>query len=199
MDRLEEEPLRLREVRDEMAVDGDLPLPAAALACDIPPETIAAVLERFSGVEHRLEKVATIGGVNFVNDSKGTNVDAVLVALKSMTGKVNLIAGGRDKEGDFTRLMPEALGKVEHLILLGEARNKIFEQLGRHIPVVMAESMADAVRRAYDLSHPSDTVLLSPGCASFDMYRNFEERGREFKDLVNKLKNGKGSGATVEA
>jgi UDP-N-acetylmuramoylalanine--D-glutamate ligase len=172
---------------------------AAALVCGIEPEIISAVLERFEGVEHRLEEVGVIGGVRFVNDSKGTNVDAVIVALKSMTGKVNLIAGGRDKEGDFTRLLAEAKGKVEHLILLGEARDKIFEQMGRHVPVVMAANMADAVAKAFELSHPGDTVLLSPGCASFDMYRNFEERGKDFKSIVAKLKNGKGSGTTVEA
>lgn len=171
----------------------------AALLCGISPEVIASVLERFGGVEHRLEKVAVIGGVRFVNDSKGTNVDAVIVALKSMPGKVNLIAGGRDKEGDFTRLLPEARDKVNNLILLGEARDKIFEQLGRHIPVVMAVSMADAVSKAFELSHPGDTVLLSPGCASFDMYHNFEERGRDFKSEVDGLKNGKGSGTTIEA
>jgi UDP-N-acetylmuramoylalanine--D-glutamate ligase len=172
---------------------------AAALVCDIKPDVIASVFERFRGVEHRLEEVAVIGGVRFVNDSKGTNVDAVIVALKSMPGKINLIAGGRDKEGDFTRLLPDAKGKVDNLILLGEAREKIFEQLGRHIPVVMAGSMDDAVRKAFDLSHPGDTVLLSPGCASFDMYRNFEERGTDFKNVVARLKNGKGSGTTVEA
>lgn len=172
---------------------------AAALVCGIGPEVVAAVLERFAGVEHRLEAVEIIGGVRFINDSKGTNVDAVIVALKSVPGKINLIAGGRDKEGDFTRLLPAAVGKVQNLILVGEAREKIFEQLGRHIPVVMAASMADAVRKAFDLSHPGDAVLLSPGCASFDMYRNFEERGKDFKALVARLKNGKGSGTAVEA
>ena len=171
---------------------------AAALICGISPQVIAAVLKEFAGVEHRLEFVNTIGGVNFVNDSKGTNVDAVVVALKSMAGKVNLIAGGRDKAGDFSQLLPEAVGKVNHMILLGEAKDKIFEQVGRHIPVVMASTMADAVKKAFDLSHPGDTVLLSPGCASFDMYKNFEERGRDFKQLVSKLKNGKGNGAPVE-
>lgn len=172
---------------------------AAALVSGVKPDTIAAVLEKFGGVEHRLEPVATIGGVHFINDSKGTNVDAVIVAIKSITGKINLIAGGRDKEGDFTRLLPVAKGKVANLILLGEAKDKIFEQMGRHIPVVMAQSMADAVTKAFDLSHPGDTVLLSPGCASFDMYRNFEERGKNFKEIVRTLKNGKGSGATIEA
>jgi UDP-N-acetylmuramoylalanine--D-glutamate ligase len=172
---------------------------AAALACGIEPDIIASVLRRFEGVEHRLEEVAVIGGVRFINDSKGTNVDAVIVALNSMAGKVNLIAGGRDKGGDFTRLLMAAKGKVEHLVLIGEAREKIFDQLGRHLPVVMADSMADAVRKAFDLSHPGETVLLSPGCASFDMYRNFEERGRDFKDVVGKLKNGNRRGRTVEA
>lgn len=172
---------------------------AAALAIGIEPDTIAAVLKSFAGVEHRLEKVTVIGGVFFVNDSKGTNVDAVIVAIKSIPGKINLIAGGRDKEGDFTRLLPAAMGKVENLILIGEAREKIFEQLGRQIPVIMAPTMADAVRKAFDLSHPGDTVLLSPGCASFDMYRNFEERGKDFKNVANRMSNGKGSGATIEA
>ncbi len=172
---------------------------AAAMACGIKPDVIASVLQGFGGVEHRLEKVATISGINFINDSKGTNIDAVVVALKSISQKVNLIAGGRDKEGDFTRLLEYAKDKVNHLILVGEASDKIFEQLGRHIPVVMAESMADAVRKAFDLSHPGETILLSPGCASFDMYRNFEERGEDFKKSVMKLKNGKGSGTKVEA
>ena len=172
---------------------------AAALAIGIEPDAVSAVLKSFSGVEHRLEKVTVIGGVTFVNDSKGTNVDAVIVAIKSIPGKINLIAGGRDKEGDFTRLLPAAMGKVGNLILVGEAREKIFEQLGRQIPVVMAANMADAVRKAFDLSHPGDTVLLSPGCASFDMYRNFEERGKDFKKAANRMSNGKGSGAAIEA
>jgi UDP-N-acetylmuramoylalanine--D-glutamate ligase len=171
---------------------------AAALVAGIPPGVIASALESFPGVEHRLEPAGEIGGVRFVNDSKGTNVDAVVVALHSMTGKVNLIAGGRDKGGDFTQLLPAAQGKVEHLILVGEAKDKIFQQLGRHIPVVMAATMEDAVRKAFDLSHPGYTVLLSPGCASFDMYRNYEERGRDFKAIVHKLKNGKSNGATIE-
>ena len=172
---------------------------AAALACGIAPDVIAAAMERFRGVEHRLEYVDTIGGVRFINDSKGTNVDAVVVALKSIPGGVNLIAGGRDKAGDFTRLLPAAQGKVRHLVLVGEAREKIFLQLGKHIPVVMAKSMAEAVQKAFELAHPGDTVLLSPGCASFDMYRNFEERGRDFKSLVKRLKNGNGREATREA
>ncbi|MFH1698958.1 MAG: UDP-N-acetylmuramoyl-L-alanine--D-glutamate ligase [Candidatus Zixiibacteriota bacterium] len=172
---------------------------AAALICGIDAQIIASVLEKFTGVEHRLEYVNTIGGVSFINDSKGTNVDAVVVALQSIPGNINLIAGGRDKQGDFTRLLPYASGKVKHMILIGEAREKIFDQLGRHISAVMADSMADAVQKSFDLSHPGDTVLLSPGCASFDMYRNFEQRGEDFKKLVMKLKNGKGNGTAVEA
>ncbi len=172
---------------------------AAALACGIEPEVISNVLKQFPGVEHRLEEVATIGGVRFVNDSKGTNVDAVIVALESISPRINLIAGGRDKAGDFSRLIKPALGKLANMIIIGEAKEKIFEQVGRDISVVMADSMADAVRRAFDLSHPGDTVLLSPGCASFDMYRNFEERGQDFKQEVKKLKNGKGSGYKIEA
>jgi UDP-N-acetylmuramoylalanine--D-glutamate ligase len=171
---------------------------AAALAIEISPKVITNAVQGFRGVEHRLEQVATVAGIDFVNDSKGTNVDSVLVALKSIPGKINLIAGGRDKGGDFTRLLVAAKDKVENIVVLGEASEKIFEQLGRHIPVVMARSMADAVDKAFELSHSGFTVLLSPGCASFDMYKNFEERGRDFKDLVRKLKNGKGSGTAVE-
>ncbi|NMC44502.1 MAG: UDP-N-acetylmuramoyl-L-alanine--D-glutamate ligase [candidate division Zixibacteria bacterium] len=169
---------------------------AAALAAGIGPDVVAAVMERFKGVEHRLEDAGSVGGVHFINDSKGTNVDAVIVALKSVSGRVHLIAGGRDKNGDFTRLLPAALGKVENLILIGEAREKIFEHLGRHIPVIMAKSMADAVQKAYDAARPGDTVLLSPGCASFDMYRNFEQRGRDFKERVRQLTNGRTNGRT---
>jgi UDP-N-acetylmuramoylalanine--D-glutamate ligase len=171
----------------------------AALVCGIGPEVIVSVLMKFEGVEHRLEHVINIDGITFINDSKGTNVDAVIVALRSIDRNINLILGGRDKAGDFTRLLPEGLGKINHLILVGEAREKIFGQIGDKLPSIMADSMADAVRKAYDLSNAGDTVLLSPGCASFDMYRNFEERGRDFKQLVRKLKNGKGRGAAVEA
>ncbi len=142
----------------------------------------------FKGLEHRFERVREIGGVEFINDSKGTTVLATVMALESCSRPVILIAGGHDKGSDFARASRAVASKVKKLVLIGEAKGKIKKQLGNNAPCVFAGSMKDAVRKAFALASRGDCVLLSPMCASFDMFRNFEERGRVFKDEVRSLK-----------
>jgi len=157
---------------------------AGALLAGCGPESIRDVLKEFRGLEHRMEFVREIGGVRFINDSKGTNVGAVMKSLEGFDRPVVLIGGGRDKNGDFSPLKPLIKEKVRLLILLGEAKEKIKKTLNGMAPVILVDTMEEAVRTAYNHAHPGDVVLLSPGCASFDMFRNFEERGRIFKEIV---------------
>ncbi len=160
---------------------------SAASGAGIDGRIIATTLESFAGVEHRLEFARLIGGVSFINDSKGTNVDSVYWALKAVSAPVILIAGGRDKAGDFTFLNELVSGKVKSVILIGEAAPKIMSVWQELTSCEEAVDMEEAVRMAYERSISGDTVLLSPGCASFDMFDNFEHRGRVFKEAVSKL------------
>jgi UDP-N-acetylmuramoylalanine--D-glutamate ligase len=144
-------------------------------------------LREFKGLEHRLEFVREGGGVSFVNDSKGTNIGAVLKSLESFTAPVVLIAGGRDKDGDFNQLCDVVKEKVKALMLIGEASEKIKAALCDLTECSAEESLAGAVQRARALAEAGDVVLLSPGCASFDMFEDFEDRGRQFKEMVRKL------------
>lgn len=152
-------------------------------------ESIRKTLMEFKGLEHRMEFVAEIDGVSFINDSKGTNVGALMKSLEGIE-RVILIAGGRDKKGDFSVLRPLVSERVKALVLIGEAREKIQRALGDLVMTVNASDMREAIYKAREIARPGDTVLLSPGCASFDMFRDFEERGRVFKDIVMGLKNG---------
>lgn len=173
---------------------------AAALMVEpfgVPVETIAAVLRSFAGVEHRLESVATIAGISFVNDSKATNVDSAASALLALPGPLLLIMGGRDKGASYKPLIELGAGKIRHLLLIGEAKDKIFAELGQHFQSEFAESLEQAVQRAFAAACPGETVLLSPGCSSFDMFDNFEHRGRVFKQSVHALKNGKHNRETI--
>lgn len=154
-------------------------------------EAARGVLAGFPGLPHRLEPVAVLGGIQFVDDSKGTSVGAVVRSLESFPGPVILIAGGRDKGSDFTPLRPVMEGRVKALVLIGEAREKIARALTGAAPVHTAESMEEAVRRATALAAPGDVVLLSPACASFDMFRDFEDRGRAFTAAVRGLGGGR--------
>ncbi len=159
-----------------------------ATALGVKKETIAEVLKEFKGVEHRLEFVAEISGVKFVNDSKATNVDSVWYALQSVEPPIILIAGGKDKGGDFSRLADLVKEKVKLLILIGQAKDKIQKALGNLTETVEAQDLAEAVKLGFNKSQTGDCVLLSPACASFDMFLNFEERGKIFKQEVAKLK-----------
>ncbi len=166
---------------------------AAGVAAEhnINPEIIARVLSTFPGVEHRMENSGKVAGINFINDSKATNVDSVCYALRSVAASVYLIAGGRDKGSDFNPIINYGKDKIKGIIAIGEAREKIFDTLGQAFPIQFADSLEDAVKLAFDLATPGDTVILSPGCASFDMFENYENRGRVFKDAVRMLKESK--------
>ncbi|MCF6095894.1 UDP-N-acetylmuramoyl-L-alanine--D-glutamate ligase [Thermovorax subterraneus] len=151
---------------------------------------LAETLKDFKGVEHRLEYVDTIDGVKFINDSKGTNPDAALKALETVEGPIILIAGGYDKKVDFRPFVRAFFGKVKKAVLIGATADQI-EKAAREegfYEVEKASSMHEAVKIAKESAEPGDTVLLSPACASWDMFSNFEERGRVFKEAVRSLK-----------
>jgi UDP-N-acetylmuramoylalanine--D-glutamate ligase len=158
-----------------------------ALLSGCGPGAVADALAEFPGLEHRLEFVREIDGITFINDSKGTNVGAVVKSLESFNGPIVLIAGGRDKDGDFTGLRPFIEDKVRALVLIGEAKDKIKKAVGDSTEIFMEDSLGEAVAKAKELASPGDVVLLSPACASFDMFRDFEHRGRQFKELVGNL------------
>lgn len=158
-----------------------------ALCAGCKGESIKEVVKEFPGLPHRMEYVREIDGVLYVNDSKGTNVDAVVKSLESFPGNVILIAGGRDKDGDFTRLREIVKEKVKALVLIGEAKEKIANALGDLVPHYFEKDMRSAVLKAKEIAEPNDIVLLSPGCASFDMFKNFEHRGEVFKEIVKSL------------
>jgi UDP-N-acetylmuramoylalanine--D-glutamate ligase len=163
---------------------------AASLAAALtgaPVEAIRRAIVRFEGLEHRLELVAEIGGVRYFNDSKGTNVGAVIRSLESFVVPIVLIAGGKDKQSDFTPLRPLVRERVKRLILIGQAAGKLRSQLDGACPMEEAAGLQDAVRRAAAAAAPGEVVLLSPACASFDMFTDFEERGRAFKAAVREL------------
>ena len=163
---------------------------AAALMaslCGVPDEAIVKALRDFTGVEHRLEPAGEINGVRFVNDSKGTNVDSVVKALESFERPVVLILGGRDKAGDFTKLAPLVKEKVTRIVAFGECKAKVVQQLASAATVVEAGTLEETVNGAYAASEKGGVVLFSPGCASFDMFQNYEDRGRQFKAVVKKM------------
>lgn len=155
---------------------------------EISNECIRESLSKFEGVEHRLEQVRVLNGVRYVNDSKATNINSVWYALESVQGPVVLILGGRDKGNDYTSLMPKMHGKVHTVIAIGEARPLIREQIGDKVTTYFeADSMEEAVALGYRQAKKGDTVLLSPACASFDMFDSYEDRGNTFKSIVRKL------------
>ncbi|MEW6456955.1 MAG: UDP-N-acetylmuramoyl-L-alanine--D-glutamate ligase [Acidobacteriota bacterium] len=162
-------------------------VPISALFVD-DDEKIRNAIADFRGLEHRMEFVDEINGVEFYNDSKATNVDAALKSLQSFEKKVVAILGGRDKAGDFTKLRETVRGSTKAIILIGEARDKIRKALNGTTSFFEGTSMDEAVEKAYELSLPGDVVLLAPACASFDMFKNFEDRGMKFKESVFKLK-----------
>ena len=144
-------------------------------------------MDTFPGIEHRHEFVSEKDGIRFYNDSKGTNVGAVFKSLASFSSPVILLAGGIDKGGDYRVLEGEVKAKVKTLILFGSAKGIIQGALGHLTDTVVVDSLEVAVREAQRHAAPGDIVLLSPACSSFDMFENYEERGRVFKDLVHRL------------
>lgn len=153
---------------------------------------IARTLKTFAGVPHRLERVCSINGVVFYNDSKGTNPDATQKALEALDSPIVLIAGGYDKGGSFDSLAEVMFRRVKKAILIGQVKERLAAALtGRGIAWVYADSLEDAVNKAFGATVPGDAVLLSPACASWDMFSNYEERGDRFKAAVQKLKEDK--------
>lgn len=163
---------------------------AVGWAMDIDIEIIAKVLSEFKGLEHRIEYVETIDEMSFYNDSKGTNPDSTIKAIEALNSPIILIAGGYDKGSEFDELILSFNGKIKDLILLGATKERIKETALNHgfNKIHLVENMKEAVELAYDLGEEKDNILLSPACASWDMYSNFEERGQDFKDAVYGLK-----------
>ncbi len=160
---------------------------AAGLSCRCPMTVVREALRDFPGIEHALEAVRERRGVRFINDSKGTNVDAVLKALESFDEPIVLIAGGRDKGGDFERLKEAVCRRVTHLILIGEAAPRLHEVLCGCRSISRAPSLRAAVEEAAGVATAGSVVLLSPACASFDMFTDYQDRGRQFKACVSAL------------
>jgi UDP-N-acetylmuramoylalanine--D-glutamate ligase len=160
----------------------------AALAAGGGPRGIQRALDQYQGAAHRLEHIDTIHGVDFFNDSKATNVDAVKKAVQSFSKPVVLIMGGLDKGGDFHALRKVIARHAKNLIVMGKSADLIQSALGDIVPTVPATSMADAIKQAYRVVSPGNVVLLSPGCASFDMYSSYAQRGDDFKKAVKNLR-----------
>ena len=151
-------------------------------------ETIRQSLESFDGVEHRMEEVLKIQNVQYINDSKGTNINATFYALDSMTQPTIWIAGGVDKGNNYSELLPLVNEKVKAIICIGVDNTAILETFNKCIdPIIEVDSMQEAVQQAYSLSVPKDAVLLSPACSSFDRFDDYEDRGRQFKQAIRSL------------
>lgn len=150
-------------------------------------ESIRQSLSSFQAVEHRLEKVASIKNVLYINDSKATNVDAAWYALECQTRPVVWIVGGTDKGNDYSSLVPFVKEKVKAIVCLGVDNAKIHAAFGKYVPMVDTLSAVEAVKKSSELASEGDVVLLSPCCASFDLFKNYEDRGKQFKDAVRNL------------
>ena len=166
-------------------------LAAAAISyfAGIAPETISKTLREFAGVEHRIEYCGEVDGIKFYNDSKGTNTDATITALKALKKNIILLAGGDAKKQDFAPLAAELPGKVKHMMLYGRDAGEIQKAAddAGFDSYTMVRNLEEAVNGAFEMAQPGDYVLLSPACASWDMYSSFEQRGQHFKMLVERL------------
>jgi UDP-N-acetylmuramoylalanine--D-glutamate ligase len=181
---------KIREIRIPGAHNVANAMAASMIAheCGCPPDAMRRVLATFPGLEHALELVRERNGVRFINDSKGTNVDATMKALESLDAPIILIAGGKDKGGDFGKLRDVVARRVKRLVLIGEAARRMQDVLEGVKPITPASSFHAAVESAAQSAQAGEVVLLSPACASFDMFADYQDRGRQFKALVNGLK-----------
>ncbi|HEX9155536.1 MAG TPA: UDP-N-acetylmuramoyl-L-alanine--D-glutamate ligase, partial [Nitrospira sp.] len=181
--------IRIDEIRIKGVhnLENALAAVAISLCTGADSSAVAAVLREFPGLEHRLEFVREKDGVTYINDSKGTNVGAVVKSVEGFTQPVVLIAGGLDKGSDFGPLHDLFKKKVKLLILIGKAAGKMAQALGTATETVFAKTLQDAVMLASERARSGEVVLLSPACASFDMFRDFEDRGRQFKEAVKSL------------
>jgi UDP-N-acetylmuramoylalanine--D-glutamate ligase len=155
------------------------------MGCD--PEQVRSAVRDFKAVEHRLEYVASIRGVDYYNDSKATNVDATIKALESFPANIHLILGGKDKGSDYTLLNGLLRQRVRKVYTIGAAAEKIESHIKGAAEVIRAETLESALRRASSIAVPGDIVLLAPACASFDQFQSYEHRGRMFKGIVRSL------------
>ena len=185
-------------LRGEHNVENVLAACAAAYLAGADPGAIANGVKTFRGVEHRLEFVAAIGGVEFFNDSKATNVDAARKAIEAFPGPLIVILGGKDKGSPYTPLAEPLRQRARTAILIGAAAEKLAADLGPAVPYVHAETLERAVELAVTAARPGDTVLLAPACSSFDQFHDYEHRGRVFKELVGSLGNRSRSGAAAQ-
>ncbi len=169
-------------------VSNSLAAAVAAKIININNEELRKSLSDFKSVEHRLEPVLTIGGIDFINDSKATNVNATYFALESMTKPVVWIVGGKDKGNDYNEVLPFVRKKVKAIVCLGVDNSKLVEFFSPYIEtIVETNNMKDCVEQSYKLASKGETVLLSPACASFDLFSGYEDRGDQFKENVRKL------------
>ncbi|MDN3724333.1 UDP-N-acetylmuramoyl-L-alanine--D-glutamate ligase [Aequorivita sp. SDUM287046] len=181
-------PIATLGIQGEHNVKNAMAASTVATLLRIRKQTIRESLEGFQGVEHRLEKVLKINNVMYINDSKATNVNATFYALDSMENPTVWIVGGVDKGNDYSELLPLVNEKVKAIICLGVDNQKIINAFGNIVDTIFeTDSMAQAVQIAYKLAERNNTVLLSPACASFDLFENYEDRGRQFKEAVRNL------------
>ena len=160
----------------------------ASLLVNVRKETILQSIQSFQGAPHRLEKVLKINHVQYINDSKATNINATYYALEGIKKPIVWIVGGVDKGNDYSELMPLVREKVKAIICLGVDNTKLEEAFGNIVaPLVETFSMEEAIKVAYKIASRGDTVLLSPACASFDLFKNYEDRGNQFKAAIKKL------------
>ncbi len=182
-------PLSEVKILGDHNVENVLAATAVSYYMGIPKEIIRKVITSFLGVEHRIEYVRTLNGVKYYNDSKGTNPDAAIKGINAMPGPTYLIGGGYDKKSEYDEWINAFDGKVKKLVLLGETKEKIAETAKRlgFTDIVMVDSLKDAVAFCFENAVEGDNVLLSPACASWDMFKSYEERGKLFKEYVNEL------------
>ncbi len=160
----------------------------AAATMDIRKEKIREAVETFQSLEHRMEYVATVRGVEFINDSKATNINSTWYALESMWQPTILILGGVDKGNDYSLIEDLVKEKVKAIVCLGIDNSKIYKAFENIVPTILeTESAYEAVQKAFFLADKGDVVLLSPACSSFDLFKNYEDRGRQFKEAVKEL------------
>jgi UDP-N-acetylmuramoylalanine--D-glutamate ligase len=168
-------------------VENVLAAVCVGMLSDVEPRRISKAVREFRAVEHRLEFIASIGGVEYYNDSKATNVDATIKALESFAGNIQLILGGKDKGSDYGVLNELLKERVKCVYTIGAAAAKIESQIKGAAEVMHAETLENAIRQASEAAVPGDIVLLAPACASFDQFRNYEHRGKVFKEVVHRL------------
>jgi UDP-N-acetylmuramoylalanine--D-glutamate ligase len=177
-------PVASLKIKGQHNVANALAALALGTLLKIPLQPMLDALGKFGGLEHRTQWVAEINNVHWFNDSKATNVGASLAAIEGLPGTHVLIAGGESKQADFSPLKQIAKDRLRAIVLIGRDADLIEEALGGVVPVVHAGDMNDAVRKSAELAQPGDNVLLSPACASFDMFKNFEHRGAAFIQAV---------------